>query len=260
MGDIQMIVTDLDRTLLHTDKTISAYTAQVLLQCRQRGILVVFATARPFMATRFLRNTFAPDFVFANNGASLYQGETLLQETCICAQDTNTLLAQLLACDAVRCVSLEAGDCLLTNGALQFDGAQVWCLRYTDFSEGYHKTTPKISVDTEDLQPVADILQTYLQLHLYSNSGESWCMIMHKHATKLRAVQTLCAQCRIPIQNTVAFGDDYNDIGMLRACGTGVAMENAIEQAKQAADTVCPGNDADCVAVWLAQRLGISIN
>ena len=43
---INMIVTDLDDTLLRTDKTISEYTTSILRRCSERGIKVAFATAR----------------------------------------------------------------------------------------------------------------------------------------------------------------------------------------------------------------------
>src|SRR5690625_854759 len=43
---IKMIVTDLDETLLRTDKTISQYTMDTLKKARKHGIKVVFATAR----------------------------------------------------------------------------------------------------------------------------------------------------------------------------------------------------------------------
>ena len=44
---IKAVITDLDRTLLRTDKTISQYTAAVLHECHNRGILLMAATARP---------------------------------------------------------------------------------------------------------------------------------------------------------------------------------------------------------------------
>jgi len=45
-SSIKMIVTDLDGTLLRTDKTISERTKDVLRQCRKCGIKVVYATGR----------------------------------------------------------------------------------------------------------------------------------------------------------------------------------------------------------------------
>ena len=52
-----------------------------------------------------------------------------------------------------------------------------------------------------------------------------------------------------------AFGDDFNDIGMLRLCGTGIAMENAIEEVKGVADEVCASNEKDGVAEWIEKNL-----
>jgi len=44
---IRLIVTDLDRTLLRSDKTLSEYTIDVLNRCRAQGVSIAFATARP---------------------------------------------------------------------------------------------------------------------------------------------------------------------------------------------------------------------
>lgn len=44
---MRAIITDLDRTLLRTDKSLSAYTCAVLKKCREKGMLLMVATARP---------------------------------------------------------------------------------------------------------------------------------------------------------------------------------------------------------------------
>lgn len=44
---IRLVITDLDRTLLRTDKSISEYTTTALNRCRECGIRVAYATARP---------------------------------------------------------------------------------------------------------------------------------------------------------------------------------------------------------------------
>ena len=44
---MKAIITDLDKTLLHTDRTLSEYTVAILQKCRNRGIAVMAATARP---------------------------------------------------------------------------------------------------------------------------------------------------------------------------------------------------------------------
>ncbi|MDE5592745.1 MAG: excinuclease ABC subunit UvrC [Clostridiales bacterium] len=52
----------------------------------------------------------------------------------------------------------------------------------------------------------------------------------------------------IPMSQVMAFGDSYNDIAMIEAAGLGIAMGNAREKVKQAADYVTDVNNADGVA------------
>ncbi len=49
-------------------------------------------------------------------------------------------------------------------------------------------------------------------------------------------------------EEVIACGDGYNDITMLQFAGLGVAMENATEQTKKAADYITLSNDDDGVA------------
>ena len=57
----------------------------------------------------------------------------------------------------------------------------------------------------------------------------------------------------IKYQNS-EFGDDAPDIGMLKLCGIGVAMGNAIDNVKEATDVVIGSNDEDGIAKYLEQR------
>ena len=71
----KVIITDLDRTLLHTDKTISPYTLQVLKHCKEKGILLMAATARPLRAIEEYRKQLAFDALTVMNGAQVICGE-----------------------------------------------------------------------------------------------------------------------------------------------------------------------------------------
>ena len=53
----------------------------------------------------------------------------------------------------------------------------------------------------------------------------------------------------------VAFGDDINDLEMVKNCGIGVAVENAIDDVKAAAKYICGTNDNDGVAKWLEEHI-----
>ena len=54
-------------------------------------------------------------------------------------------------------------------------------------------------------------------------------------------------------QEILAFGDDFNDIGMLKLCGKGIAMENAISQVKEVAGEITKTNNDDGVA-WYVEK------
>ena len=72
---------------------------------------------------------------------------------------------------------------------------------------------------------------------------------------KSSGLARLCDVLGVGQHEVVAFGDGLNDIGMLRWAGLGVAMGNAFEEAKAAADEVTATNDADGVAVVVERLL-----
>ena len=65
---------------------------------------------------------------------------------------------------------------------------------------------------------------------------------------KGEALKFLAEHYNIPIENTVAVGDNLNDLPMILAAGTGVAVENAVEEFKKHADDICPSCDDGGVA------------
>ena len=65
---------------------------------------------------------------------------------------------------------------------------------------------------------------------------------------KGEALKFLAEHYGIPIDKTVAIGDNLNDLPMIEAAGTGVAVMNATEELKEYADDVCPSCDEGGVA------------
>ncbi len=60
-----------------------------------------------------------------------------------------------------------------------------------------------------------------------------WYKFTKKTATKERVIMEVCSVCKIKTEEIIAFGDDYADIGMLKLCGKGIAMGNAINEVKK---------------------------
>lgn len=73
--------------------------------------------------------------------------------------------------------------------------------------------------------------------------------------TKENAIIKITEVCGFGTESIIAFGDDYADIGMLQLCGTGVAMGNAIDEAKDKADVVIGSNDEDGIAVFIENEI-----
>ncbi len=73
--------------------------------------------------------------------------------------------------------------------------------------------------------------------------------LLHPKVSKGNALSIIAKDLHIKPEEIVAFGDNHNDIGMLQLAGLGIAMGNAHEEVKMAADYVAPSNAEDGVAV-----------
>jgi 5-amino-6-(5-phospho-D-ribitylamino)uracil phosphatase len=99
-----------------------------------------------------------------------------------------------------------------------------------------------------DIEKIKAIIPDDLYIEISENVVG---MIMSRRATKYNAIQFLSEKYEIPLSYIAAFGDDYNDIEMLRECGVGVAVANALDEVKAAADYICGDCDNDGVARWI---------
>lgn len=79
--------------------------------------------------------------------------------------------------------------------------------------------------------------------------------ISDARATKGEALAWLCSHLGASRADAVAFGDNINDIPMIKAAGTGVAVANAEEETRAAADAVCAANNDAGVGAFIMQLL-----
>ena len=78
MINIKAIITDLDRTLLHTDKSLSEYTIKVIKRCKEQGIKVMAATARPERTVTDYDAAIGFAAVTVMNGAKVMVGDRVM--------------------------------------------------------------------------------------------------------------------------------------------------------------------------------------
>ena len=92
-------------------------------------------------------------------------------------------------------------------------------------------------------------------LHLY-RSKPTYIEIAEKSVSKLTAIQYLLSNYyKIDIQNAVAFGDNYNDVDMIKGVGTGVAVGNAKPETLKVADYITLPGKEDGVAEFIKKHI-----
>ena len=249
---IKMIATDLDGTLLRSDKTISDYTKSVLAQCRQQGIKIVYATARGASV-----DSVAP--------ASMFDGRITMNGAIAIADghEFYTLIPYLMArpvliaCDQYGLkTTSEAVDGMHYSN---FDVGNEWVIFKTkyemvDFAQ-HNIDAAKLYAIIRTPEDVAYI-ESHLPGELYQSvSRDGLTLIMHKDATKSKAIAKLAQLWDIAPSEIAAFGDDLNDIDMLTYAGIGVAMENALDDVKAVCKSTCQSNNSDGLAKWIEKNI-----
>jgi len=250
-NQIKLIVTDLDGTLLKSDKTVSEYTKAVFTRYRETGMKICYATGRGRSAeTVTLGMVF--DGRIAMNGAIVIAGHKIIYNRQIPWQTARPVL---VACDkrGLKTAS-EISNIHYTN----FKVSEFWPdfknFEIVDFSS-HEKDAEKLYV-LVDNQEDAAYIEEHLPEELYSSlSRDGMVMIMHKDATKSKAIAVLSQYWNIKQHEIVVFGDDLNDIDMLQYAGTSIAMENALAEVKAVARHICPSNDEDGMAKWIEENL-----
>lgn len=244
------IVVDLDRTLLHTDKTISPYTAEVFKKCKQKGILLMVATARPLRTMLQYCEIIDFDAISATNGARIVCGD-YRKECGLCPESADRLLNALKRYPDFR-VTLETGEEAYSNMPIE-DYYSVISndLAAVARTEGAVKIL--VGLDTpETLEIVKEMLTDDLY---YTVANGHLMQIMNKSVTKWNGVKAMLEICGCLAEETVYFGDDYDDVEPIKMCGVGVAVSNAIDEVKAVADYIAESNDNDGVAKFVEGRI-----
>ena len=227
----KMIVTDLDNTLLRRDKTISGYTVDVFRRVRERGMLMVFATARSYENSQEYRDMLNPDGDIVTGGCLVFAQKQLLRGYYLPESQGTALLAELQAYPLIKRVSARSINKSYSN--IPVDGRIC-----VDFSTPIADKFIHCSCRTDDSAFMKSIAARYPEFSFLHISESDVYDINPKDATKFNGVKILSEHFNIRLSEVIAFGDDNNDVEMLRGCGLGVAMNNAVNDCKTVADHI----------------------
>jgi hydroxymethylpyrimidine pyrophosphatase-like HAD family hydrolase len=195
---------DFDGTLA-TDGRVHAATLEALVRIRASGRRLVMATGRELPD---LHSTFAHldlfEMVVAENGGLMYRPSTA----------TRTILGPPPPCAFV--------DALRARGVRVSVGAVIVAA-----CEAHHS------------EVCAVIRDLGLDLDVILNKGA--VMVLPAGVNKGTGVTRAAAKLALPLSAMVGIGDAENDCALLRACGVGVAVANAVPSLKEQADIVTRG-------------------
>lgn len=253
----KLLLFDLDGTLLRSDKTISKRTLDALNKCRAAGILIGISTSRAIHNCMTFLPEITPDLFIASGGAVVqYRGEIICTAE-FSVEETRAMI------DTARKVCGQ--DCELTVDSLT---GHYWNYKvdpnkndatwgdtiYTDFADFRDKAL-KFCVQIFDDRHAQALKKLFSNCDSARFEGGFWYKFTRKDATKETAIRKACELLGIGLQDVTAFGDDIPDIGMLKLCGTGIAMGNAFDAVKEAADLTIGSNDEDGIAEYIASAL-----
>ena len=248
MKNIKAIITDLDRTLLRTDKTLSEYTVEVLKECKARGIKVMAATARPERTVTEYDAGIGFDAMTVMNGAKVMVGDKVMTYG-IPEELAEEMLSKV--CERKKLLfSVETGEILYAAEHIP----EFEYTLHTDFPKlPAGETAYKILVSGEG---AAEFVKENLPEGLHCTVANGYLVqIMSKNANKRNGVHVMLDAFGIAPDEAVYFGDDQDDAESMRLCGLGVAVSNAIPEVKAVADEIAESNDTDGVARWIEEHL-----
>ena len=113
---MKAIIVDLDRTLLHSDKTLSAYTLDVLKKCHKKGLAIIAATARPERSILIYHEQVGFDAAITMNGAKIILPDEVIENSIPYLSGKCVLSALVSIPDTL--ISVETSDGIYSNAAI----------------------------------------------------------------------------------------------------------------------------------------------
>ncbi|KAB8295405.1 HAD family hydrolase [Bifidobacterium avesanii] len=281
--DVQLLVVDLDGTLLHGADTFEGrYLDQTAIDAMTRaheaGMKLAVSTARPVSTGLRIVQRLPVDACVYLNGALIdfHPLESSYESLTRDDVSEDPALVKIgfdagRACEVCRLFTeripgLKCGIVMNDVRYTNFDVSIYWktqTWRYTDFSAGAGRTEQGVPAGVADkiiIFPERDQWDALGALvpddfAVSVSEGVMW-MLMNPLANKAHSLKLVCERLGVPAERTAAFGDDLIDIDMMKTAGLGVAVANANPAVLAVADEVCPANDEDGVARWIDARLG----
>ena len=267
MRNCKIIALDLDGTLLDSEKRLSPENYAALAKASAAGIEIVPTTGRFFDAMpQVVRDLPFLHYAITINGAEVYD---IRARRAVCRAEIPLQQAEEIMhyLDGFPVVY----DCYMDGWGYMTRTLQEKCGEYapdihyfemlTRFRKPVDNLIDFIRERGHDVQKIQffmkdasaklrwmDELEQRFPDIIATSSVVNNIELNNVHASKGKGLAALCSYLGCDISETIAFGDGLNDLSMIRAAGLGVAMENAVQCVKDAADVITADCDSSGVA------------
>lgn len=259
---MKVLVLDIDGTLTNARKEITKRTKKAVFQAQKMGVTVVLASGRPtvgiypYMEELQLQQN--SGYILSFNGGQILNcktGEVIYQKelpkTCIppVYEASKQFDTVILTYDDNSIVTEEPENEFVRKES----GINRMPIRKTtDFAKDvtYPVTKCLVVAEGDHLAFVEEKMKDKFgqELNIY-RSEPFFLEIMPQNIDKAYSLSILCDHLGCTKEEMMALGDGFNDLSMISFAGLGIAMENAQQAVKEAADEVTASNEEDGVAV-----------
>lgn len=255
--NIRAVLIDMDGTLLTSDNQITRRNEEAVYSLINQGIKVFLATGRQFDITEpFHRLLGLNTPMICLNGAAVYDGYSNIPVYTKAVHIQPDNFHQVADDPSVNAIMHTL------NG--------TYCKQQTPETRSWNNQSGRPVHYMKDLRnvPQSPVLKYSIQCdHPFEQAAEQFKKDAHviqwdkgfeivaPETSKWQAAKNLLRAYGIRKEETVAFGDGPNDVEMLTAAGTGVAMGNASVDVKKHADFVTLHHEADGLADYVERCL-----
>ena len=267
----RLLVLDLDGTLTNSKKEISPRNRQTLLRLQQEGVRLVLASGRPTYGIAPLADALQMKehggFILSYNGGEIIEwgiGRLLYKN--LLPDDVLPVLYTAAVRNGQAILTYDNEYILTESPDNEYVRKEAFLNKMKiravdDFLEAAPLPLPKCLIvgDPDRLIRTEAELSLRLQGQISVYRSEPYFLeLVPMGIDKAHSLSVLLDKLGLTRETMVAIGDGYNDLSMIRFAGLGIAMANAQEPVKQAADYITLSNDEDGVAAAIETHFRIS--